>query len=429
MSTNFPTSLDSYTTKVDGTDYPQASHINNPQDAIMALEAKVGVNSSAVTTSHDYKLSRFTFNGANVGIGVSSGVNTSLIVGGSSEGVIQLARTSAAADSGRWRTMVDSANGYTIGTINDAYSTGQDAYVINRTGTTTVDYHRWFTSNTEKMRLANNGNLSLVANLTVGDTSQNSEIWTYGTGSGTGGGSAVGTVSGANWVIAMGNKSKMTAGTYSNEPWINANGNLVIASIGTELARFSTTGFGIGVTPSVKLHVKSAGELTRWETTTSRGNGNNYLAFFDPTGRKGYMGYGGGGGDDAFYINNEMTTGMSIRTNGVAALNISSAGVITDQYGVEVGWKIVPRTTGGVANGQCYAASAGFTLNTGFAAGTCFSIYNDSASAITITQGGGLTLRLAGTTTTGNRTLAARGMATVWCNSTTEYIMTGAGVT
>lgn len=43
MATNFPTSLDSYTTKVDDVDDVVASHINNPQDAIVALETKVGV--------------------------------------------------------------------------------------------------------------------------------------------------------------------------------------------------------------------------------------------------------------------------------------------------------------------------------------------------------------------------------------------------
>lgn len=57
---NFPTSIDSYTTKADGVDYPAASHINEPQSAIVALETKVGVDSSAVTTSHDYKLSGVT---------------------------------------------------------------------------------------------------------------------------------------------------------------------------------------------------------------------------------------------------------------------------------------------------------------------------------------------------------------------------------
>lgn len=54
MSTNFPTSLDSYSTKVDGSDYPQAAHVNNLQDAVVALETKVGIDSSAVSTTLDY---------------------------------------------------------------------------------------------------------------------------------------------------------------------------------------------------------------------------------------------------------------------------------------------------------------------------------------------------------------------------------------
>lgn len=40
MSTNYPGSLDSYTTKVDGVDDVLAAHINDPQDAIEALEAQ-----------------------------------------------------------------------------------------------------------------------------------------------------------------------------------------------------------------------------------------------------------------------------------------------------------------------------------------------------------------------------------------------------
>lgn len=39
MTTNYPGSLDSYSTKVDGVDDVLAAHINNPQDAIEALEA------------------------------------------------------------------------------------------------------------------------------------------------------------------------------------------------------------------------------------------------------------------------------------------------------------------------------------------------------------------------------------------------------
>lgn len=55
MATNFPTSLDSYTDVADG-DTIQISTTNNQQDAIEALEAKVGIDSSAVTSSHDYKI-------------------------------------------------------------------------------------------------------------------------------------------------------------------------------------------------------------------------------------------------------------------------------------------------------------------------------------------------------------------------------------
>lgn len=56
MATDYPTSLDSFPTLTDGTDYPKAEHVNNPCDAIEALEAKVGIDGSTVTTSHDYKI-------------------------------------------------------------------------------------------------------------------------------------------------------------------------------------------------------------------------------------------------------------------------------------------------------------------------------------------------------------------------------------
>jgi hypothetical protein len=86
----------------------------------------------------------------------------------------------------------------------------------------------------------------------------------------------------------------------------------------------------------------------------------------------------------------------------------------------------IPRMVGSFARGQCRAVTGGVTLNTSdMAAGSTFSLYNDSAAAITITQGAGVTLRLAGTTTTGNRTLSARGFATIWCNSGTEAICMG----
>lgn len=63
MSTNFPTSIDSLTNPTAGQAQNSPSHSTihaNANDAIVALETKVGVNSSAVTSTHDYKLSGVT---------------------------------------------------------------------------------------------------------------------------------------------------------------------------------------------------------------------------------------------------------------------------------------------------------------------------------------------------------------------------------
>jgi ribosomal protein L24E len=53
---NFPTSLDSITNKTDNVDDVLAAHINLCNDAIKAIEAKLGIDSSAVVTSIEYIL-------------------------------------------------------------------------------------------------------------------------------------------------------------------------------------------------------------------------------------------------------------------------------------------------------------------------------------------------------------------------------------
>ncbi len=51
---DFPSSLKSFTTKVDNVTDVLAAHVNDLQGEVAALEAKVGVDSSAVSTSLDY---------------------------------------------------------------------------------------------------------------------------------------------------------------------------------------------------------------------------------------------------------------------------------------------------------------------------------------------------------------------------------------
>ena len=64
-----------------------------------------------------------------------------------------------------------------------------------------------------------------------------------------------------------------------------------------------------------------------------------------------------------------------------------------------------------------------------FSTGDVVSIYNNSGSNQTITQGGSVTLRQAGTANTGNRTLAQYGIATVLCVSSNTFVISGAGLT
>jgi hypothetical protein len=63
-----------------------------------------------------------------------------------------------------------------------------------------------------------------------------------------------------------------------------------------------------------------------------------------------------------------------------------------------------------------------------FSNGEAISIYNNSAISQTITQGTSVTMYLAGTSTTGNRTLDQRGIATVLCVGTNIFVIAGSGL-
>jgi hypothetical protein len=147
----------------------------------------------------------------------------------------------------------------------------------------------------------------------------------------------------------------------------------------------------------------------------------------------------GSGGTVTSVAGTGSVNGLTLTGTVTSSGNITLGGSVTSVAttatidGVVIGYRNIPRstttTTAVVADvGKCIAVTAGITIpNSTFAAGDAVSIYNDSASAVTITAGV-TTLRQAGTANTGNRTLAARGMATVWFNSPTEAIISGAGI-
>lgn len=140
-----------------------------------------------------------------------------------------------------------------------------------------------------------------------------------------------------------------------------------------------------------------------------------------------------GTNDIGLYAENATST-IRWRPDGRASTTgemiLASTGTLTIN-GVEMGFRNLPRVTSFTtdAAGKMLATASGITIDTGPAAGTLYSIYNDSAVSITITQGAGMTLRLAGTTNTGSRNLAARGLASIWFNSSSEAICSGVGLT
>lgn len=74
--------------------------------------------------------------------------------------------------------------------------------------------------------------------------------------------------------------------------------------------------------------------------------------------------------------------------------------------------------------------NGGVTVPSGvFSVGDAISIFNNSTNDQTITQGGSVTLRQAGTTNTGNRTLVQYGLATILCVQSNTFVITGSGLT
>jgi len=74
--------------------------------------------------------------------------------------------------------------------------------------------------------------------------------------------------------------------------------------------------------------------------------------------------------------------------------------------------------------------NGGVTVPSGvFSVGDAISIFNNSTNDQTITQGGSVTLRQAGTINTGNRTLARYGLATILCVASNVFVIIGSGLT
>ena len=113
---------------------------------------------------------------------------------------------------------------------------------------------------------------------------------------------------------------------------------------------------------------------------------------------------------------------------------VTVAGSVTDDKG---NLRSIPKQTNSGSH-TLQATTAGKVLytdnntnvpNSVFSAGDAVTIINNSGSSVTITQNSGVTMYFTSDGTSGNRTLGARGMVTIWfADASTAYI-SGSGLT
>jgi len=129
-------------------------------------------------------------------------------------------------------------------------------------------------------------------------------------------------------------------------------------------------------------------------------------------------------------IGDDQVTGAKLADN----ITISTTSTISDAAG---NLRDVPQNaqTGayvlvaGDAGKHISITTGGVTVNASvFSVGDAVSIYNNSSSNQTVTQGTSVTLRLAGDGTAGNKTLAGYGLCTVLCVASNEFVIAGTGL-
>lgn len=135
-----------------------------------------------------------------------------------------------------------------------------------------------------------------------------------------------------------------------------------------------------------------------------------------------------------------ISTAGKVSGTAITSGNISTSGSFTTTSTVSDGKgdvRAIPQNAQTTAY-ILVAADAGkhISITTGgvtvptavFSVGDAITIFNNSGSSQTITQGLSTTLRQAGTANTGNRTLAQYGVATILCVAANTFIISGAGL-
>lgn len=199
------------------------------------------------------------------------------------------------------------------------------------------------------------------------------------------------------------------------------------ASAGAPSSYVATISFGsTGLLPSTA----STGAVTVAGTLAVANGGTGITAF--GTGVATALGQNVTGSGSIILSASPTFTGTTTAAT-ISATTISATGSISDGIGNVRAVPLNSQTGSYVLiasdSGKCISiTTGGVTIPAGvFSAGQTITIFNDSASNQTITASG-VTLYLSGTATTGNRTLAQRGLCTAYCVASNVFVITGAGL-